>query len=113
MSTCAEDHLPLHPLEFRILLAVLDGPSYGLRIVEEIEARERSVGTLYPANLYRRIRSLLSDGLLAESSPPEGADTRRTYVLLTPLGREVAVAETARLRDLVAEAERYEVLDGS
>ncbi len=113
MTERAEEHRPLHPLESRILLAVLDGPSYGLRIVEEIEARERNAGTLYPANLYRRIRSLMADGLLAETPPPEGADPRRTYVAVTRLGREVATAEAARLRDLVAEAERHEILHGS
>lgn len=113
MSKHAEEHLPLHPLEFRILLAVLDGPSYGLRIVEEIEAREKSAGKLYPANLYRRIRSLMADELLAESPPPDGADPRRTYIAVTPLGRQVASAEAARLRDLVAEAERHQILHGS
>ena len=35
-----QDHLPLHPLEFRILLVLLDGDSYGTRIVEEVERAE-------------------------------------------------------------------------
>ena len=48
---------PLHPHEFRILLALMEGPSFGTRIVEEIERREKGT-KLYPANLYRRIRDL-------------------------------------------------------
>lgn len=99
-------HLPLHPLDFRILLALLGGPSYGTRIVEEIEAREGPGKRIYPANLFRRIRDLLADGILEEAPSPEDADPRRTYVRLTALGHAVAVAEGARLRELVAEADR-------
>ena len=106
----AHDHLPLHPLEFRILLALFEGPSYGTRIVESIEASDRSGKTLYPANLFRRIRDLLSDGLVEEAPSPEGADPRRTYVRLTSAGRAVARAEARRLRALVSEAERHDLL---
>ena len=52
-TTTPHDHLPLHPLEVRILLSLLGGPSYGTRIVDEIEAREPPRTKLYPANLYR------------------------------------------------------------
>jgi hypothetical protein len=34
--------LPLHPLELRILLVLLDGPAHGYRIVKEIEGREKT-----------------------------------------------------------------------
>ena len=105
----ARGFLPLHPLEFRILMALLRGPSYGSRIVEEIESRERGA-KLYPANLFRRIRDLLSRGVLEEARAPEGADPRRTYVRLTALGRAVARAEARRLRALVSEADAYELL---
>jgi len=103
-------HLPLHPLEFRILLALLEGPSYGTRIVEEIEKREVGRTKIYPANLFRRIRDLLSRELLEECAAPEGADPRRTYVRLTRTGRAVARAEAERLRELVAEAIDHELL---
>lgn len=105
-----ESHLPLHPLELRILMAVSDGPSYGTRIVEEIEARVGHREKLYPANLYRRVRDLLGRGLLEEAAPPPGADPRRTYVRLTGLGREVALAEARRLRELVEDAARHRLL---
>jgi DNA-binding PadR family transcriptional regulator len=109
MSPRAEDHLPLHPLEFRILLVLLDGASYGTRIVQAIEERETG-RTLYPANLYRRIRSLMSDGLLEEAPSPERADPRRTYLRITEPGRAVAAAEARRLRELVAEAASHELI---
>jgi len=106
----AEDHLPLHPLEFRILMSLVDGASFGSRIVEEIERSEPGRRKLYPANLYRRIRDLLSDGLIEEAPSPDGADPRRTYVRLTRLGSTVARLEARRLRDLVADARRRSLL---
>ncbi|HKJ02082.1 MAG TPA: helix-turn-helix transcriptional regulator [Longimicrobiales bacterium] len=105
----AREFLPLHPLEFRILMALARGPSYGTRIVEEIESREPGA-KLYPANLFRRIRDLLARGVLEEATAPEGADPRRTYVRLTAMGRAVARAEAHRLRALVAEADAHELL---
>jgi len=65
---------------------------------------------LYPANLYRRIRDLMSRELLEEAPAPEGADPRRTYVRLTQLGREVARAEARRLQELVDDAARLRLL---
>ena len=107
------DHLPLHTLELRILMALVDGPSYGTRIVEEIEAREGGRTKLYPANLYRRIRDLVGRGLLVEADAPEGSDPRRTYLRLTRLGRKVARAEARRLMELVEDAGRHRLLPES
>lgn len=104
------DLLPLHPLEFRILMALLGGPSYGTRIVEEIERRVEDGTTLYPANLFRRIRDLTRKGLLETAPAPEGADPRRTYLRLTRMGRETARAEAVRLRALLSDAVRHDLL---
>jgi DNA-binding PadR family transcriptional regulator len=102
--------LPLHPLEFRILLVLLDGPSHGYQIVKEIEAREGGA-RIWPANLYRRIRDLLGKGLIEETSAPEGAeDTRRTCVKVSGLGRQVARLEAQRLAELVADARARRLL---
>lgn len=104
------DPLPLHPLEFRILMALVREPSYGTAIVREIERAEEGRTTIYPANLFRRIRDLLARGLLEERPSPDGADPRRTYLGLTPAGRSVARAEARRLRELVRDAEAHDLL---
>lgn len=110
--TDASSYLPLHPLEFRILLVLLGGPSHGYQIVKEIEAREGGV-RIWPANLYRRIRDLLVKGLIEETSPPKReADTRRTYVKVSALGRRVAQLEARRLEELVADARARRLLPG-
>ena len=113
MTSEIDAHLPLHYLELRILMVLLDGPSYGTRIVERIEASEAHSVRLYPANLYRRIRDLLRKELLEEADPPPNTDPRRTYVRVTDLGRRVAAAEAVRLRGLVEEAVRHRLLPGS
>jgi len=105
-----DDFLPLHPLSFRVLMSVSEGPSFGTEIVQRIEEAERGQ-KLYPANLYRRIRDLLEDGLLEECEGPAGADPRRTYVRMTRLGRHVAREEARRLNALVADARSLDLLD--
>ncbi len=109
----AQDFLPLHPVEFRILLTLLDGATFGTRIVEQIEASPSARRKLYPANLYRRIRNLMSAGLIEDAPAPKRADPRRSYLRLTPMGRAVAKAEAHRLRDLVADATRHRLLPES
>jgi len=108
-----ETLLPLHPLEFRILLVLLDGASHGYRIVQEIESQEDG-GRIWPANLYRRIRDLLGKGLIEEAAVPRGEEAggRRTYVRMSALGRRVAKAEARRLESLVADARARRLLQG-
>jgi DNA-binding PadR family transcriptional regulator len=101
------DFLPLHPLELRILLAVIDAPSHAYRIVKAIEAAEGHRFKLYPANLYRRIRDLAATGLLEEVAAPsrdEASERPRTFFAATTLGRSVARAEAARLEELLHNA---------
>ncbi len=106
------DFLPLHPLELRILLTLLNGPAHGYRIVKEIEERERTLTAIYPGNLYRRIRDLLSKGLVEDADPPADGDTdpRRRYFRPTALGEAVVRAEAHRLQGLVREARAAGVL---
>jgi DNA-binding PadR family transcriptional regulator len=99
-----ESFLPLHPLEFRILLSLLDGVAHAYRIVSQIEESR----PVMPTNLYRRIWRLASLELIAEVEAPRGETSPRPrrYFELTSLGRRVAAAEQTRLRALLLEAER-------
>ncbi len=106
----AGSFLPLHLLEFRILMALAPGPSYGTAIVQAIEEAEAGRMKLYPANLFRRIRDLLARELVEECTAPPDADRRRTYLRLTPTGRAVLRAEALRLRDLVRDAAVHDLL---
>jgi DNA-binding PadR family transcriptional regulator len=100
-------HLPLHPEAFRILLALRRGESHGYALVKELERDPDRSGRILPANLYRKIRTLLQDGLIREAPrqvDPDTDDQRRRYFGTTELGEAVAKAEISRLHGLLAEA---------
>jgi len=97
--------LPLHPLEFRILLVLWKEKAHGYRIVKSIEDVDGGWNRIFPANLYRRIRDLLGQGLIEEAAAgaPDD-DPRRRYFQITKLGRQVARLEAQRLADLAGDA---------
>jgi DNA-binding PadR family transcriptional regulator len=56
-----------------------------------------------PATLYGTLKRLSEAGLVEETAqrPEVGDDQRRRYYQLTGLGREVCIAESDRLADLI------------
>ena len=102
------------PAEFRVLLALLDGPKHGHGI--RIEVRERTAGRvdMGPGTLYGAIKRLVGRRWIAEIDPPPGedGDGRRRFYRLTEAGRAAAGAEVARLEELVQIA-RSKSLEGA
>jgi len=99
--------LPLHPEVFRILIVLREGPAHGYALVKELEKDAGRPGRVLPANLYRRMRTLLEQGLIEETEvavDPEEDDERRRYFRVTALGETVARAEAHRLQALLAGA---------
>jgi DNA-binding PadR family transcriptional regulator len=99
--------LPLKPVAFQILLSLADGERHGYGITQDIASRTSARMRIEPGNLYRSLRTLLDEGVIEESERRPAADLddeRRRYYRITPFGRRVAAAETARLASLVAEA---------
>lgn len=106
-SERVESFLPLHPDAFRILVALRREERHGYSLIKELEADPGRPGNLLPANLYRRIRTLLEQGLIEESDDrPDPAldDDRRRYFSVTALGESVVRAEARRLEALLAGA---------
>lgn len=103
--------LPLNTLVFETLLALTSETRHGWDLVREIQQRLGGERVL-PANFYRTLRGMLSEGLIAESAQPNGGgeDERRRYFTLTPLGREVAKLEARRLETLVVESRAKNLL---
>lgn len=109
-----ESLLPLKPDVFSILLVLLEGDAHGYAIMQR--ARERSLdgGQLQPGALYRVLRRMLEDELITEvpdDQVPEGADERRRYYRVTPVGRDVAAAEARRMQGLVSLSRSHDLLD--
>jgi len=97
--------LPLHPLEFQILLSVIDGTAHAYRIVQQVEERQPDWSRILPTNMYRRIWRLAELGLINEVQDEATSESRsRKYFEISPLGRDVAAAEAERLRHLLADA---------
>src|SRR5437870_653522 len=104
MAIVPRDRLPLKPLDVELLLALTEEDRHGYALVQAIAERTGGLLKLDPGNLYRVIKRLLADGLVAEAGARETADAegeRRRYYRLTPLGRRVLAAELERLRALL------------
>jgi DNA-binding PadR family transcriptional regulator len=107
-SSGASHCLPMHPLEFQVLLVLLEGDLHGYAIAKEIERRGTGFGTIQPTNLYRRLRDMVEKGILSEE--PEAGEGHRRLFGVTPFGKKVAQAEAERLEDMVLSARRQKLL---
>ncbi|MES2306354.1 MAG: helix-turn-helix transcriptional regulator [Gemmatimonadota bacterium] len=96
-----QELLPLHPLSFEILLLLLDGPAHAYLIVKQLAEQSPTGQLVMPANLYRRIRDMLEQELIAER-PVHDDPRRRREFRITPLGKRVAQAEARRLQGALA-----------
>jgi DNA-binding PadR family transcriptional regulator len=102
--------LPLTPISFEILLALLDGDRHGYAILQAVEARLSPVLPLRTGTIYRALARLLDEGLIADGGADD--ERRRTY-RITAQGRRIARAEAERLADQVAAARARRLLPGS
>ena len=105
MTQDPRSYIPMKPVDLLLLLALADDEQHGYALVQAIADRTGGMVVLEPGNLYRVIKRLLADGLVAESErrpAPDLDDERRRYYRLTPLGARVAAEEARRLRSLVA-----------
>ncbi len=108
LSRDADAPLPLTALDFSVLLALTEGPSWGYGIVKAVSARSRGRLELAPGNVYQALDRLISRGwirTLARHEIPAAADARRRYYAITPEGVRVAAAEARRLKDMMPTVE--------
>ena len=108
-----EDHLPLSPAVFHILLALADEERHGYGIMQEVRRRTDGKVRLGTGTLYGAIKRLLEKGIIAETDErpdPELNEERRRYYRLTDFGRRVLRAEVSRLNQLVQQARAKSLL---
>ena len=98
---------PLRPVDALILMMLVRGTRHGYGIMRDVAEHTEGEVQLEAGSLYRSLRRLLDDGLVAESAAPgaDQEDERRRYYALTPVGRRALAAEALRMRRLVREAE--------
>jgi len=109
-----EEFLPLSASDFQLLLVLLEGDRHAYGIAQGAEEQERGRVPLEIGSLYRMLDRLERLGLIAVDPvvrPSPSGPPRKIYGL-TDLGRQVAVAETARLRDVLEVADARLALGG-
>ncbi len=108
-----ENHLPLTPTVFHILLALADEDRHGYGIIQEVKLRTEDGVHLMAGTLYGAIKRLLERGLILETDDrpdPELDDERRRYYRLTDFGQRVLAAEVARLEEQVRQARNKQLM---
>jgi len=103
VDTDIQTFLPLQPRDYLLLFALSAGRRHGYGLIKDVEQDTAGAVTIDPANLYRSIKRLTKDGLVADADAPDGETAgheRRRYYRITPLGKRVVKAEAARLADL-------------
>lgn len=107
-SSSPRDFQPLPPHDFQILLALAEGPRHAYGLAQAGDDPRDGTVRLELGSLYRVLARLTAAGLIADDErvAAEGQEAKRRYYRLTPLGRRVAEAETARLQAVVRLAKR-------
>ena len=103
-------HLPLRPVACAVLAALARGPRPGIDVLEAVNATVPGRPILGPGTLYRLLRELRQDKLIARGEASERTsrdhDDRQVPHVLTSLGEAVLRAELARLRRTISLADR-------
>ena len=104
VTTEAESLLPLPPATFHILVALANEDRHGYAVIKDVAARTGGALKLSPGTLYRSIDRMVQQGLIREVSTRPARDMddeRRRYYRITAFGREVAMAESRRLAQML------------
>ena len=108
-----QDYLPLSAAVLHVLLALADGDKHGYAIIKEVRRRTSGDVELGASSLYSVLKRMTADGFVHETDErPDPAldDERRRYYRLSPLGRDIAVAELRRLESLLVQARAKRLL---
>lgn len=97
--------LPLKHSIYRVLLAMTDDePMHGYAIMQAVSDMSDGRETILPGTLYAALSRMVDDGMVETLQTPDddvsGGPARRFY-RRTAFGRQVARAESERLRALL------------
>lgn len=105
--------LPLTPISFEVLLALMDGDLHGYAILQRVEARLAGRLPLRTGTMYRALARLMDEGLIERTGASDDDDPRRRNYRITAHGRATARAEARRLADQVEAARAHRLLPES
>jgi DNA-binding PadR family transcriptional regulator len=110
-----EDHLPLRPAIYGILLALGDNDLHGYGIMQSLQEQTGGRERILPGTLYASIARMVEDGMVEELDPPaddSSGGPQRRYYRRTAFGRALARAESERLRALLKIAAAQNMVHG-
>lgn len=112
MSPSTDSHDPVNPREFLILLALADGVQHGYGILKAVEQESDGEIRFDPANLYRTLKRLERDGLVADAGSEVGDGGRRRLFALTPEGHRRLKVEASRVDRLATVLRQRRLVPG-
>lgn len=108
-----QDFIPMNPRDYLVLFSLTAEERHGYGIVKDVEEQSAGSVKMDPSNLYRALKRLIQQGLVAESEPrTEQGTERRRYYSLTDLGDAVVGAEAQRLARLADAARDRQIISG-
>lgn len=113
MPDDATEAAPLKPIEFHVLLVLMERDAHGYAMVKRLEERMPEHGKILPGALYRTLNRMAELGLIEESDwrpDPMLDDERRRYFRVTEAGIAAARAEAERMESLVRESRAKKLL---
>ncbi len=103
-----EQHLPLKPKWFHILLALSEETRHGSGIVRSVLHETQGKVHLWPATLYGSLDDLAEAGWIEEVSDPAerppGESEKKRFYRITLAGARLLAAEAERLQALATTA---------
>jgi len=114
-SDAAQQHNPLNPNEFHVLMALAEGPSYGYALMKAVSDHSGGAVTPEIGSLYRVLARLMDLGWVEEAETPADVPAAhrgrtRRYYAITPAGRLAVRREADRLAGVVALARERDLL---
>jgi DNA-binding PadR family transcriptional regulator len=111
----AATYVPLKAAHHLTLLLLAQEPTYGVELLDRLEARSNGGIRLNAGSLYRMIAQLVADGLvepIEERANPGGVGAPRKLYGVTALGRAALRAEAERQAGLLELARDLDLLGG-
>lgn len=95
---------PMKPTHYLILLLLTEEPTYGVALMERLEARSHGKVRLNAGSLYRTLATLVDEGWVEPrhvEAPSEGVGAPRKIYGVTARGRACLAEEAHRQADLL------------
>jgi len=90
-----------------ILLALWDGPAHGYRLIHSIQELGVSAASIDTSNIYRTLRLMEDEGLVASNWATEGSGPARRVYEITDVGRDALRVWSEALRQTKNDLQQF------